>query len=276
MTKPNNLLMLISIAGIVILLVGWLYLISNDKNPTEQPKNNTIQNNESSYVENTTKPAAEYNVKISGEKLIPNAKPQFEIGKKFEYETTTQMQGVSNTLRSVYSVDKIERINSTDYYVVVNSQTSQMQDPQTGAIMNITTETKSYINKENGEILKIVTSIGGQEITMGKDAASISGNGMFATWMLSLTDNFKWKVNAEDTSFGSAPSIETIEYQVNEKEKVNKRDCFKVEMKVKSKQMTGDEGKIIFWVDVEKRIVVKMQMYSGNLLVSDMNMVSGL
>ncbi len=216
------------------------------------------------------------NVKISGEKLVPNTKPHFEVGEKFEYEITTQIQGISSSSKSTYSVDKIERINSTEYFIIVNSQTNEMQNPQTGAVINTSTETKSYINKETGEILKIVTSMGGQEITLNKDVASVSGNGMFATWMLSLTDNFKWKVNAKDTSFGKTPESETIEYEVTGREKINKRDCFRVEMKVKSGQMTGNEGKIIFWVDVEKRIVIRMQMYSENLKVSEMNLVSGL
>lgn len=278
MAKTSNLLIMIAVVGIIILLIGGVYLISNDKNLAEQPTNNINQNNESSYIENTTKFAAEYDVKISSDKLIPNMKPQFEVGEKFEYKTTTQIQGISTSWRSVYSVDKIERINNTDYYVVVNSQINEMQDPRTSAIMNITTtETKSYINKETGEILKIVSSTDGQEtIIMGKDAASVSGNGMFSTWMLSLNDNFKWKVNAEDRSFGMAPRAETIEYQVTGREKVNKRNCFKVEMKVKSEQRSGDTGKIIFFVDVEKRIVVKTQVYSGNLLISETDLISGL
>lgn len=274
--RQNKLLVGIAVVGIVILLVVGLYIISHDKNPAEQVENNTIQNNESSYIENTTKHVAEYNVKISSENLSINTKPQFKVGDKFRYKTTTQIQGISMNSISDYSADKIERINNTDYYLVINTQTQQVPNPKTGAIMNMTTETKSYINKETGEILKIATSVGGHEITMSKDAASVSGNGMFATWMLSLTDNFKWKVNAEDTSFGMAPNAETIEYQVVGKEKVNGRNCFKVEMRVKSKQMSGDEGKIIFFVDVKKRIVVKMQMYSGNLLVSEMDLVSRL
>lgn len=98
---------------------------------------------------------------------------------------------------------------------------------------------------------------------------------MFATWMLALTDNFKWKVYAKDTSFGKSPNAETIEYKVVGREKVNGRDCFKVEMQVKNKQM-GNEGKIVFFVDVEKRIVAKMQMYQDNLLISEMNLVSGV
>ncbi|CEG14021.1 hypothetical protein MSIBF_A910001 [groundwater metagenome] len=110
--------------------------------------------------------------------------------------------------------------------------------------------------------------------------------------MLSLTEKFRWKGDFDIPSFQytlSKDKCETKEVMHNVKcdvsvegiEIINNIKCFKVQANVKTTEkndkneadMTIFTGKIIFWIDVDKRIVIKERIYRENLLVAEITKI---
>jgi len=101
--------------------------------------------------------------------------------------------------------------------------------------------------------------------------------------MLALKDDFIWEQKT-NTSSDMYEGTDIFTYTFKDREKVNNRDCFKVEItktaegNIKDPMMKGKKShkyKIIrtVWVDVNKRIIVKQITKSGGLTISTTELV---
>jgi len=140
---------------------------------------------------------------------------------------------------------------------------------------------REYYNKDTGEITMIKKGLEGEGIVKGNKAKlEVTSDSIFASWMLALDDNFKWKLIYNKTGVEEETYLGEREFEVIGREEVNNRDCFKVEIKKIRVDSMTNVRKIVerryLWIDVEKRILVKRQIMYENVLLSEMNLVSEL
>jgi len=186
-----------------------------------------------------------------------------------------------------YNVEKIEKAEGKDCYVVsVKSKEDieeikknlreHMKDASEKEIEEIAKQEQStmeqqnttfYFDKETGKMVKVVTKMGNMEMTFTKDMANVMVNLMgmaasypvFSQWMLALDENFRWTQTMKMDEGGKKYEAE-IKYKVIGSEKINNRECFKVEITFEDKSSvpSGTNNiQTIIWVDKEKRILVK-------------------
>ncbi len=269
----NTKFIIYVVVGLMILSIG-AYLIGvedeNNKNPT-----NTIEKNNSIIEEITTSAP---NIEVQGDLPEPNIKPQFKVEQTFKYKETKKVSGVSVDSDYMFQVERIEKVDGVDCYVVKSTTIGHYVN-QDGKTMKITSNSISYIDKETGDIVKLFMGVSNTStgIVLEKEVASAKGNGMYAPWTLALKEGIKWTQKLNVTGMGGGTM--EVEYKVIGIEKVNKRDCFKVEQIIKAKSIKGSETTKIslentHWVDVNERILVKSESKSGNLKIGEMYLVS--
>ncbi len=203
-------------------------------------------------------------------------------GSKYDIKNETNIQIITDEL----SVEKIERVNKSDCFVIskVEKESSEEIKKQNNASKSYMPEPYTpqmhlyyYYDKENGKLVQITAEGGGyssdpygnveSHITnktyTGEESEFIGGSIVFSEWMLALNDNFIWE-RISNISIGSDISSTTFTYAVEGREKVNNRDCFKVEVtekternNIKSSGMKKVVKTSIVWVDVTERILVK-------------------
>jgi len=228
------------------------------------------------------------------------SKPTFKVGEKYTYKIKTpvpfQSFYNSNTKmgRSMedyvyynvtFIVDKKERINKSDYYVLSTTGSGEVfvgyiykGDKKSALRMTFIPPSKWYINTENGKIFNEDM----EEI--------IPYTKIYHPWMLKLSEGLKFTIKKEEKSTGNVEcsssggitkcniskeestggSEET--YEVEGIEKINGKKCFKIkgELKLCSNKGCSILHTMIYWVDVEKRITVKYQeWYEGIITVED-------
>ncbi|NCS91049.1 MAG: hypothetical protein GW779_01300 [Candidatus Altiarchaeum hamiconexum] len=192
--------------------------------------------------------------KISIKQIEKNVEVPFKIGQKFEYEVKgyTSDGDIVSQGKEIYSVKEIKRINSNDCYVINLKVDITIIKPSD---YSLDYEEVYYYDKNTGNLKRVNFS---NQIFLGKKAEleAMDTSKMFASWMLTLTDDFNYK---ED---GVYKKIKVIE-----RETVNERECFKVEVETINRRMH-------IWVDVEKRIIVKEKKFLNNIY--ERNLISGI
>ncbi len=200
--------------------------------------------------------------------------------------TSTQKANVE------FYVKGIERVENEDCYVVsakieqetpAGQDTSEKGNMKSYDISSGMMEQQNmtyYYNKETGKMMKIVIKNRNTETTYTKDLANAmlttQGGNMpflvFSQWMLSLDENFNWIQTKEDKEWGHKAKIE---YKVVCVEKINNKDCFKVEIMTKDKSYLNitTETKMTIWVDKEKRILVKADEREGGSVTAETNLI---
>ncbi len=264
------------IVVIVIIILGIIGIGYTSFNSTDKMKLGVVTTQPESQQEGTIvqseKEGVDFKFERSGATLQPNIKPQFKVGQKFGYVTTSLLIGTSVRSEDFYFVKNIERINGTDYYVIFINKTQHMIDPNKHEI-NMTIQGVSYIDVNSGEILKIVME---NSLTIEGDKASKFGIEMYAPWTLALKEGIKWIEKFNMTEDKKTYTIGESEYEVIGMEKMNNRKCFKVQ--ITSKKSQGTEQTIsaqkTFWIDANERILVKAQTKIGNLGSGEMNLVT--
>lgn len=295
----------------VVILVGIAVLFFPKENlPTDNEssyigENNTFENN--TFI--TKNEAREFLSQTSGstpttisqiEKYPLTSKPNFKIGEKYSYwvkkvfPAPVRGSELSNSNRVfldhlyfniTFNVDGKERINRTDFYVISTQgsgkvlmgyfKTQNGQRPITSYLLK---PTKQYINTETGKIK------GGAKVLL----YSVP---FYAPWMLKLKENLKWSEITNTETGGTVSCInkecrlvkkepkeikEEESYEVKGIEDVFKRKCFKVE--VTKKECENGKCKIInkkiYWVDVEKRIAIKYELWYQNLVEEEFHLTN--
>jgi len=136
---------------------------------------------------------------------------------------------------------------------------------------------KIYIDDDTGKIKMIKgEETDGKEINMtgeissaAIDSISSLGHIPYTYWMLSLTENFKWKEDIH--TFKPSEDI-TLEFEVIGIEKEQNRQCFKV----KTRYISNGNIEInsLLWIDKEERILIKGVLYNKNLPIIEVRKIN--
>ncbi len=274
--KANNLIYVVGFVILVLVIATYLILNNSQKINDLNPINNSLEK-PMNLTENVKERAKEINFTI----LEHNVKPQFKIGDKFKYKIygapiiTKDISASTKSVEGILEckVEKLERINGTECYLLVSTQQTSLHSDAPSIMI---TTLKVWVDKDAGKIIKSQMSriYKGNEISsesiIPNKTSEIYGNIMYYPWMLSLDDDFEMKVN--ENSQGIEKTSSASVFKMIGKEKINDRDCFKVELRVL------DENKRVLlreniWIDIKKRILVKSESYYENLKVGDINLI---
>jgi hypothetical protein len=273
----------ILIAAALIMVAGYIILVDEkqvDKKPVESAKNNDTE----SYIENAT----DNNREISKDSdtrthltnLTKNTKPAFEIGDNYVYEVPiggleNGMSGdvayfnVSKCIREYTIIDNM-RINKTQYFKIqegihkcvvgVVKFKGVLKPVFTGGVNRTI-----YLNADTGELFTDVETGENKRIN-----GCYWSKCWYEDWMLALADDVEWKKTVVDRG------VEEIhDFSVEGREKIGGRECFKVKDEVK-KCSNGNckiEHKLLYWIDADKRILLKYEHWYGNLLTAETRLI---
>lgn len=301
--KTNNLLYVGIFIAIALIVTG--YLILKDDN---RAKDQILTTNDSDAAPiEITKNVIKPNITTSIVKH--NVKPQFKVGDKFEYEIQGSAVGATewnenNTMKIKLEVlvEKIDRIEGEDCYMLVSNRITEVpKERYTPNINALSTpnqqkderitmrlqKRKDCIHKDTGKILKTVMQEGALkdgkiqwgppiEMEIPKETSEETwGNIIFYPWMLALDDEFRMEVNTSYDTEGLT-TREVSVFKVVGREKVNGRDCFRIETRVIDKNTNRVVLRENTWIDVKKRILVKSETYKDDLKIMELNLVSKL
>lgn len=261
---------------IVLLVAGGSFILNQEE--TQDFQNEASQNISADAITNTTE--KEFSVKVSGTKLNLTSKPRFKVGERFKYRDVSSVQGVSTISESVVEVEKIEKLDGREHFVFSTVDDIIVKDPKTGEMVHDETAAKypifNYIDKENGRITKTVIKTAVGDVILDEEASSSYEGWVYSPWMLALKENLKWE-SYINMSVGGNKLSGPKSYRVVDIEKINGRECFKVELisKINNPNTNVQEINLrsIIWVDTKKRILVKKVKYVGNLKVSEKDLV---
>lgn len=293
---------------LVLILVSSVFLLQGNP-PSKLLTNDNFEDNTTTEIE---KIADEISKKenilhtrtttSTLENVQLTSKPNFKVGEEYTYavkypnsdDVKEFYNRMPNTVLNdymyfnmVFKVDKKERINKTDYYVISTEGpgelTAGFMKDEKGMMVPIKASIFSpdvvYINTETGEIIGNPKGVEQQQ----------QRRFFYAPWILKLSNDLKWTEKTEEKSTGTVDcfngkcevnkenreSIKEESYEVKGIEKMNERNCFKIENILKS-CVNGKceiKNKKIFWVDVNKRITVKFQLWYQNLPVEEMDLI---
>jgi len=219
----------------------------------------------------------EFKASLVEPKISPNTKLNLKENNIFVYSITIPGEN-ENFVK--YIVERTERYNDKDCYVVGIFPFGSILEQNMSAQQ---TSYLIYLDRNNGELLKFVIrafDVKQQKITEIeiKDEMMTElkvaliggfqfGDLMFTQWMLGLNESFKYKIYGNTTNENKKMGG-TIEYNVIGREKIDGRNCFKVEAKI----LEGNTVSLkkILWIDAEKRVLVKAQTKTpDNLLLME-------
>lgn len=296
----NRLIVTIGVLIAIILIISGGYMILN-KNPPTKPQDSGNVNQNNSGGNSDTKPYIESpagNAQVSSgdgiremendpgagqsTNITQNAKPSFNVGDVFVYSVPLYGQENFNCKLEHLIIDKV-RLNGTDYFRVRQTLLEDCImgiDEVSGRLKHSNTwsVTRLYINVDTGqESSQLGTP---NAVTLGTDPNQcVDSYAWFCPWMLKLEDNFKW-YNRLVEKFGSEMydgySYSSEEMSVEGREKIDGRECFKVEHKYKICLKDGSckiDFKGIYYVDVEKRILMKRHAWQGNLYRGEVKLI---
>jgi len=247
------------------------------------------------------------NQEPNGNQNQGNLTEQLPEGCVYVNRTSTQIMDTE-----FYVGEKTEKVENKDCYVVSIStkreisneernMTSRLSPQQQQRLQNLSQQQNTfyYYDKETGKIMKVITKTGNTELTFTGDLANAMLNmgrtftrnlmnatqinatrnrnmgGMsldipvFSQWMLALNENFMWSQIVDEQTGGYKVEMT---YKVIGAEKINNMDCFKVEITLSENNKIN--AKWIVWVSKEKRILVKMQRITGDIISAETNLIS--
>lgn len=207
-----------------------------------------------------------------------NSEIQFKVGDKFLYRTEGDLGGYSNI---TYFVEEIKKVDGRECYVVSETDSSIYIEAEGWPPQYFSRTITLCYDKETGRVLRVTLRENNEEFIIEDGANELRAmHSFFAYWMLGLSDDAKWEILFTQIT----PSLNLTEYHKAEfrvlgREKVNDRECFKVELRYvelldKKEVVTSID---YYYVDVKKRIVVRWARYSvDKLKYSEMNFISEL
>jgi len=287
----------ISVFVLIVIVIGWYINNEVQKMPkiTVPIDNKSFEESGNITTDYTTAVTTTSVIRMNKEfrvnkNLTPNHPLSFEVGKEYIYQANIIEKGVMYNLTQRYIVKGLELINKTKCYridyvheypitKVVISITNANEQPRKYEKVTVEKENRTaYINVNNGMFVDVIAD--GRSI-ITQDINYNEGIWMYAPWMLSVTNGKQWEVSEDTVVNGKVVETTIMSYKVSDNiEKINKRDCFKTEIRLGTKR-SGEELKTInttatMWIDVEKRILIKMEVYEGNLYMGGMSLVSEL
>ncbi len=300
MTHKNRILPVAIIGAILLITIGgFIVLTHNNDGNNEQKKGDVNITNFIQYIENTTKQGETHYSSTFGE-LNKTADLQFKVGEKYFYHRLQNFPEHENEniflspeeYDTVIEVRETDRINQSNYYVLASKNVSVhpqyfkkdengiwKKKEQTGVITTVTITknengtTNEKISKENTPIYEGCTRNVNKENSEVLDIKV--GNcpvlyEVYAKWMLYLDKGVKWIEKQNDSDQKIDIRFEK-EWTVNSIEKINGIECFKVGV-ISKTEILGSGGKkisseiVTYWIDVKKRILVKMEKREDGVL----------
>jgi len=291
MKNKHFIFLLIGIIGVIGITLFLSLLL------WEGPENNTIGTNNSSIIMKSEMKVenVQYISSIYSSTRIAN--PSFTLGAKYTYQiwqrsnpssvltdpNTSVIPQPSEYQVDIY-VDRIERIDKTNYFHVsaISKNASKIYLLyREGKYEYLTVPIKVdgdlyYVEAINGSILPVRKN----------NSICWACNFFYSPWMLYLNNDIRWKEMLRSNYKGEEVKL-ILEYNVEGIEKVNGRKCFKVRMEGKNpviRTTTIEDVKTedvktsyiliknIFWVDIEKRFLIKSESYENNLLTLKMEL----
>jgi len=260
----------ILIFGIAVLITTVIIISGCLENPDlEKPKivNNIVNN--SSVIEPNEKiihGAIEYTLKSFGD-IQKNSEIQFKVGDKFLYQSDKE-EATGSYGNTTYFVEGIKKVGDRECYLV--SETDDFFFIEyTGARPQILSRTNTLCyDKETGKVLQVALREDGKEFIIKDGADEMRAmHSFFAFWMLGLHDDAKWEILFTEIT----PSLNLTEnlkaeFRVLGREKINNRECFKVELRyvdLDKKEVTDID---YYYIDVKKRIVVRWERYTKDMV----------
>jgi len=285
-TKPYLLT-----AGVVVLVIGIIigtYILLEKTGG--KPENNSIAEREPNttveilnMIENVTSMAIE--TTETKEKLNQNAKPNLVVGEEWAYDVvmSDSETGEKTSIIVTYNIEKIERVNKSDCYVIhakAHHLSESSQDDEymiyitkdTGELIKATIE--SMVPDEKGTLLPYQIDLDPSIAETGFYGGFLIGDFMLQRWMLSLSKDFKWRTYS-NTTINEKHIEEIFEYEVKDIESVNGKKCFKVEIRAFNVEGGASRTTIrkILWVDIDNRVLVKAITYlRDNVKVIEVNL----
>ncbi len=214
----NKKILIVLISVICLAAIG--VLLFNDKENTDTVVHSNKNNNSIEPTEKYSVNPVKYEI-TSAKNLQRNADVPLSVGQEFRYYLNKYNGGYGN---ETYTVERIEIIEGKAYYVVrVNKEGVFKSDDDSQHIEFTQT---IYYDKDNGSVLKL---LGRGKVLTGDDAEITISESFFASWMLALDDNFKWKQEYTYT-IGEKTKKKSKEYEVVNRDKIEGIECFKVKV----------------------------------------------
>lgn len=291
MKNKHFIFLLIGIIGVIGITLFLSLLLG------EGPKNNTTSTNNSSIIMKNEVEVENIQYISSIYSSTRTANPSFALGTTYTYQVwkrsnpssvltepnTSVIPQPSDYQIDIY-MDRIERIDKTNYFhvsVIGKNVSKKYLLYKEGKYKDITIPIKV-----DGE-LYYVDAINGSILPLKKNKALCwECNFFYSPWMLYLNNHIRWEEMLRSNYKGQEVKL-ILEYNVEGIEEVNGRKCFKVIMEGKNptiRTTTAEDEKIesiktsyilmkyIFWVDIEKRFLIKFESYEDNLLTLKMEL----
>ena len=289
---PNrNVIILIVICGLLMLVIAGGFAIFNyDGGNYEKANKDKL----TGITSQSVKESDSFNIQTTD--LKPNTEPQFKIGDEFRYKTTYSDSKWNSNDTEIFYVERIDRINGTEYYVLFSSLESDYDS----------TGTYYLINKQTGSVDRAIFRLeyedGHVDEEEENDEFIFTNLYIYADWMLALKEGLNFEIIVTETKktkikgcindksshpdymsndwyIGNISITSKYEYEVEGIDKIkvgnNNRECFKVVEIIKEGNKISDD-RTILWIDIEKRIMVKTEYRSENLKIAEVNLVSNL
>ncbi len=277
MILPIIILMIFAI----VITVGYFTFNDNSKDDNKA-KNDSIEN---SSIFDTEKEVTVTEIKkintFEGSK--PTAKSQFKVGETYVYHLSDNSAGFGSKypcdpveIDIPIHVEKIERVNKSDYYVLRSEKYEAHPSCYVPGVTDDINKFKEFIKRKfDNPIIYGGCIIGvndeGESISLGENFGICEEIAQIQQpWMLYLNESVKW-IESVTVELDGTECEEAIETITEGTEKINGRDCFKVQRISKSncgfsieegkKQQLEMQIKGVYYIDKQKRITVKYEGY---------------
>lgn len=254
------------IFGVGMLTLGFLLYIDNYH---LIEKDNKLKENDNTEVR--------VGITKSLDELEINSEPSFKIGQKYFYVHTPRVRSEGYYFETeMFEIKGTEKINETDYYVVICNYSSYVSKTPEADILNskriggvIITW---YYDKKNGK--SIGKNINPENYT--NEDTFTTDHPFFARWMLYLKENIGWHINDIVTQTVGDTIIKVnkrYEFKVVGKEKIDNVECFKVKLDIVDIPTKKIEKTRYYYVDVNRRIGIKMEEFEDGIRMYEVNLI---
>lgn len=271
--SKSSIIIMVSLV-VVILIVVLLHPGGGDAMITE-------------YLTQSMQKATEWDEITTFDTTQMTSEPKFDVGERYVYKVWLNhpINPNGESIKQPYEyttkivVDGIERINKTEYYVLQEENRSiypSLQVKDEYGIWKTATSTNPL--NLGGCILKISKDNGRILVTPTPGTMCVVLEEMTIYWeydiLLYLDENKKFTIGAEIGGVGGILGRDAVEFEVKGIEEMKGRRCFRLETERKYERggMMKIHQRGIYWVDVDKRIPVKVERYEGDTLMRDIEL----
>ncbi len=275
MQNKYKILGIIGIVIVLLLVIGGIINLLKSSEVTSKDNVSRIisESEESSYGKIPTLILNFDNVQVNP--------PAFKTGERYVYsvwilektDPDSDLIILPLNYTGYIKIKGAERFNTTNWYNIVEENTP---------------EYSHALTKENGNWRPVTSTepieFGGCDIKVNAENCKLSFTSFVNKRCPLLEDMvIHWEYYLpcylnETTKYilegirGDKRSI--LDFEVTKKEKIKNIVCFKLEVKQKHviNNIERIDQKSVYWIDVEKRIPLKVQKYEGTILVEEINL----